>query len=185
MSDRKRWRGKRLVAAMALLALFVAAAVYGAGVASGNSADGSTTGSMATSQTNDNGQSYGSKYFAKSVADEPDLIAVVATNGKEGYCYKTDFEGPETKTTEEAVAETKANLRGREVPVFESDGVTRVGVFMIGGPGTTCIGRKSDGTVVTMVADEKGTIVTTSKAPDGSVTKEFEALDGTVTRTTE
>ena len=43
--------------------------------------------------TNEQGQTYGSAGLAKSPDDEPDLIAV-ASDGKKGYCYKADLDGP-------------------------------------------------------------------------------------------
>ncbi|MDR2957420.1 MAG: hypothetical protein LBU61_04460 [Coriobacteriales bacterium] len=40
---------------------------------------------------NDNGSTYGSVVLAPNPDQEPDLIAVIATNGSEGYVYKTDL----------------------------------------------------------------------------------------------
>jgi len=89
----------RLAIVGAVLVVGLAAAIYGAGVARG-SGSGASKGSAATAwPTNANGQTYGSKHFAKTPEDESDLIAVVATNGKEGYCLKTDLESPDPKTS--------------------------------------------------------------------------------------
>lgn len=68
---------------------------------------------------------------------EPDLIAVSATNGRFGYAYVADMnaaDGPEPTSPEHAV-ELQEQLAGRgvSVPVYESDGETVVGEFVIGG----------------------------------------------------
>jgi hypothetical protein len=56
--------------------------------------------------TNAAGQTYGSAMGASGRDDEPDLIRVQATNGKEGYVLKDDLYGgdAEPATPEEAVA---------------------------------------------------------------------------------
>jgi hypothetical protein len=56
--------------------------------------------------TNAAGQTYGSAMDASSPGDEPDLIAVLATNGREGYALKEQFnqEGTQPSSPEEAVA---------------------------------------------------------------------------------
>ncbi len=62
----------------------------------------------------------------------PDLIAVTATNGKGGYAYARDMaaaEGPPPTSPEDAVSR---NGRTVSVPVYESDGTTLLGEFVIG-----------------------------------------------------
>lgn len=44
---------------------------------------------------NANGDTYGSAMDSVDPAHEPDLVLVVATNGREGYVYGTDLEPPE------------------------------------------------------------------------------------------
>lgn len=133
--------------------------------------------------TNASGQTYGTD---RPLVEEPDLVAVVATNGQHGYCLKTDLDGPEQmpKTPEEAEAINEAGLRGRTIPVYESDGTTQVGVFMVGGPGTKTVGKMADGTTITQTADADGNIITTTERPDGTTTITTKALDGTTTTTT-
>jgi hypothetical protein len=64
----------------------------------------------------------------------PDLIAVVATNGQSGYAYARDLKGGPMPTSPEDAAKNFSTPRPpREIPVFESDGETRVGVFMASG----------------------------------------------------
>ena len=120
------------------------------------------------------------------LVEEPDLMAVMATNGRVGYCYRTELMGSqqEPRTPEEAVAGNEATLRGRMIPVYESDGTTQIGVFQVGGPGSKSIGKLADGTTITQEADADGNIITTKVAPDGTTTIETKALDGTVTTKT-
>ncbi|MBT8162967.1 MULTISPECIES: hypothetical protein [Arthrobacter] len=66
----------------------------------------------------------------------PDLIAVIATNGRSGYAYARDlYGGPMPTSPEDAVKNFSTPRPPREIPVFLSDGETRVGVFMAGGTG--------------------------------------------------
>ncbi|WP_432981946.1 hypothetical protein [Dactylosporangium sp. CA-233914] len=60
----------------------------------------------------------------------PDLIAVTATNGRSGYAYNRDL-NPTGPTTLQTGTEPS-----RTVPVYTSDGHTRIGVFVIGGLAT-------------------------------------------------
>jgi len=79
----------------------------------------------------------GETYGVVNSHGEPDLIAVVATNGRQGYAYGTALAnagGPPPMSPEEAIARTKAN-EGKTitVPVYEYDGKTQIGLFAIGG----------------------------------------------------
>jgi hypothetical protein len=81
---------------------------------------------------------YGSGLDAVSYEDEPDLILVEATNGKEGYAYRTDLEGPMPSSPAAAVAQQKARGgKPRIITVYEVDGVTQIGVFLCEHTGTT------------------------------------------------
>ncbi|MCP4964924.1 MAG: hypothetical protein GY926_06775 [bacterium] len=74
---------------------------------------------------------------------EPDLILVVATNGREGYVFKAELDratGGDVSTIEEAL---EWNSRRAELPddrtigVYLSDGTTKVGEFPIGASSIT------------------------------------------------
>jgi len=81
---------------------------------------------------NAHGITYGSAMEATSLEDEPDLILIEATNGAVGYAYRTELEGPEPSSPAAAVAEQKARGdKPQVVPVYEADGVTQIGVFLI------------------------------------------------------
>lgn len=85
----------------------------------------------ATYPVNDKGQTFGSAMSAQSPSEEPELIEVIANSGKKGYAYKSALdEGSSFKTPEEALAwqKSKGN-RPTVIPVYESDGVTRIGTF--------------------------------------------------------
>jgi len=86
--------------------------------------------------------SQGQRYGVINAYGTPDLVAVVATNGKNGYARSKDlFDADGTaasnsfKSPDDAIAWQEAN-RGKKhtVPVYESDGTTRVGEFIVGGP---------------------------------------------------
>jgi hypothetical protein len=133
--------------------------------------------------TNEQGHTYGKAPLAKSVEDEPDLIAV-ASDGKKGYCYKTDLYGPAPSfrmPPGEVSDYNAAGLRGHAVPKYESDGTTQIGVFWLGGPGSAGGGKSGDGSEYEDTADAHGTIITTKKAADGAITITREALDGSTT----
>jgi hypothetical protein len=129
--------------------------------------------------TNARGQTYGT-LPPGSKDPIPDLVSVVATNGRTGYCLDRDMQGP---CPRDAEANTKACLRGYAIPVYEADGTTEIGEFVVGGPGSEAVYGQAGGVKITMTAREDGTIVTTKTAADGSVISQtLEALDGTVTR---
>lgn len=67
----------------------------------------------------------------------PDLVGVIASNGRDGYAWGTDLAGPpDPKSPADAVARTQWYAAHpdyvRCVPVYESDGKTRVGTFKMG-----------------------------------------------------
>ncbi|BDO40837.1 hypothetical protein [Cellulomonas sp. NTE-D12] len=76
---------------------------------------------------NARGQTFGVSGSAPQ--GDPDLVAVQATNGKSGYAYAADLEGPQP--TSPAGAGTNPE-HGRTIPVYESDGSTVIGEFAIG-----------------------------------------------------
>lgn len=62
----------------------------------------------------------------------PDLIAAETTDGKPGYVYAKDLEGPTPKSPAEALALQEAKRgRIRTVPVYLSDGETVIGEFHV------------------------------------------------------
>ena len=87
----------------------------------------------ATFPKNAQGLSYGSE-AGLLPSQSPDLIQVVATNGKTGYCRNSDLNPPQPKTLAEAAQWDKAHEGKITVlPVYESDGTTQIGVFFMGG----------------------------------------------------
>lgn len=65
---------------------------------------------------------------------EPDLVRVMASNNRLGYSYPADLTGPTPRSPEEALRwQAEQAGKARAVPVYEADGETEVGVFLIGG----------------------------------------------------
>lgn len=95
---------------------------------------------------NASGQSYGSALKATSPEAEPGLIQVDATNGRTGYAKKSELaaaEGTGFTSIEEAVKWSEGEGRkDHTVPVYLSDGTTRIGVFIVHGT----IGHAEKGT---------------------------------------
>jgi hypothetical protein len=175
------WRGAlaavAAVTVLGVVAVGLAAAIGGASVAKGDNSASPQPAAQSAATTawpvNELGQTYGSDAKAKSETDVPDLVAAVATNGRQGYCLNSEMNLPPEppKTAEEAEAMMRDALcKGKVIPVYESDGVTQIGVFQIGGPGTTMIMGKADGTTITKTGRPDGTVVTTTTLPDGTVT---------------
>ena len=86
---------------------------------------------------NANGQTYG----AQNSNGTPDLIAVEATNGRTGYVFAkqlADADGTTAaehfKSPADALAWQKAHQgKTTAIPVYEYDGTTKVGEFVVGG----------------------------------------------------
>lgn len=79
-------------------------------------------------KVNANGQTYGVLKDNR----EPDLQAVVATNGLLGYAFTRDLNaagGPPPTDPAEAAARKTVSV---DIPVYESDGITRIGDFHVG-----------------------------------------------------
>ena len=74
---------------------------------------------------NASGQTYGSTANGAS----PDLVAVVATNGKQGYVYATGIAAPQPANPSQALAWQQSPQPAKVVPVYESDGKTQIGEF--------------------------------------------------------
>jgi len=59
----------------------------------------------------------------------PDLLAVIATNGADGYVYSRDLTTPDPAGLQTGTFERRRLV----LPVFEPDGKTQVGEFNVGG----------------------------------------------------
>lgn len=85
---------------------------------------------------NADGLTYGSALDAVSPETEPDLINVVASNGKTGYVLKTELDRAsgalDFKSVDEALAWQSSRRSVTSVTVYESDGKTVVGEFIVG-----------------------------------------------------
>ncbi|HWC21262.1 MAG TPA: hypothetical protein VG502_03085 [Flexivirga sp.] len=65
---------------------------------------------------------------------EPDLIAVVATNGKQGYVHAAELDGPAPTSPAQAQKWSRQDQGHiHSVPVYASDGTTKIGDFDVPG----------------------------------------------------
>jgi len=81
---------------------------------------------------NENGQTYGSAADAASYETRPDLIRAVGMDGTVGYLLKKDIDGEQPNTPEEAIAmQNSRPPGGRNIPLYEVDGKTIIGVFHV------------------------------------------------------
>lgn len=71
----------------------------------------------------------GLTYGVQNENGTPDLVAVIATNGKDGYVYSRDLMGP---TPTALVTAPPSTAPGEMIPVYASDGRTRIGEFHAG-----------------------------------------------------
>jgi len=81
-------------------------------------------------ETNARGQTLGE--YGVGLDDDPsatpDLLRAVGTNGREGYILTVDAFGAPAGSLPEA--ERSGEPREREIPVYEADGVTQIGVYL-------------------------------------------------------
>ncbi|NLG21563.1 MAG: hypothetical protein GX555_09080 [Actinomycetales bacterium] len=97
-----------------------------------------TTSYVSTEVTDWGVNAKGETYGVENIHGSPDLIAVIATNGQHGYAYVADMNAawPEPTSPEHALElQEERGDEGVSVPVYESDGETVIGEFVIGGGG--------------------------------------------------
>ena len=94
---------------------------------------------------NEDGLTYGSDLGIEDPKNAPDLISVIATNGKEGYAYKAEIDEQLSYKELEALSEAKIEkfkeamekdpsvkaIVWQRVPVYEKDGKTVIGEYVI------------------------------------------------------
>lgn len=84
--------------------------------------------------TNEYGETYGSALYATSPETEPNLVLAIGEGGAVGYVRATDLNGPMPKTPEEALQQMMSNAgKQRRIPMYDIDGRTVIGVFVISG----------------------------------------------------
>ncbi|MDQ8739175.1 hypothetical protein [Paenibacillus sp. LHD-38] len=83
---------------------------------------------------NEQGQTYGNGPFPPGPVQEPDLIGAEGVDGTMGYVLRKDLVGEQPNTPEEALAIQKSRPPGgHDIPLYDVDGKTVIGVFHIGG----------------------------------------------------
>jgi hypothetical protein len=101
----------------------------------GSNVAGAAGDSGSTFLTNSAGQTYGSD-SGVSQSDAPDLILTYATNGDLGYVYRTALwaaDGTDVNSPAQAAA-YMARTTPNSIPVYEENGTTVIGSFVIGAP---------------------------------------------------
>jgi hypothetical protein len=126
---------------LVVLAIIAGSATGAVGVSMAQASDQPTNRSQEAAPAyprNASGQTYGSAALATTPENEPDLILVVATNGKQGYVKRAELEPQSAANPAQAVAQakSKANVRAL-VPVYKSDGKTPIGEFAFAETGQT------------------------------------------------
>lgn len=80
-------------------------------------------------KTNQNGETFGNDKQAQILGYSPDLILAIGENDVTGYVKKTDLEGDAT-SPEEAIGINQVK-ETRQIPIYEEDGVTVIGTFIL------------------------------------------------------
>ena len=128
--------------AVATAALFVVGMGGGTVVANAAITDSTASISIPAIAVNADGLAFGSALSAKSEAELPDLILVVANSGREGYVFQGDLASVDGsaaakafKSPEDALAWQdewqRTSEAERTIPVYESDSRTVVGDFTV------------------------------------------------------
>jgi hypothetical protein len=83
---------------------------------------------------------HGQTYGMQNTHGDPDLIAVSATNGKDGYVYRKALDDADGTTAAQGFHspqdaldwQKKHQRQTTNIPVYESDGTTKIGSFCVG-----------------------------------------------------
>jgi hypothetical protein len=81
---------------------------------------------------NQSGETDGSLADAGVDADAPALVDAMGVDGVKGYVRSKDLIPPMPKTPEEALA-SQARNKERRIALYEVDGKTQIGEFVVGG----------------------------------------------------
>jgi len=108
--------------------------VVSAGAAAGDDKSASTTqeadvGEVTMYPKNSKGHTYGSAADAPRPDLEPELIAVMTSDGKTGWARKADLDGRMPATPAEAVRQNESGPR--TIPVFDVEEERVIGTFKI------------------------------------------------------
>lgn len=79
------------------------------------------------------GVTFGSDAIPTVDGKQVQLVLVIATNRREGYAWRTDLNGPQPKDPAQAIEWSRNPPKPRTIPVYDSSGTRRIGVFVVGG----------------------------------------------------
>lgn len=81
--------------------------------------------------TNENGEVYGSELYLSDIGIKPDLISALGENGVVGYVKRADLDALSIDNPMEAESYESYKPICRTIPLYECDGETEIGVFVI------------------------------------------------------
>jgi hypothetical protein len=81
-------------------------------------------------KVNEEGLTYGSDYYAKTIDESPELICVLGLNGIKGYVYAEELYNS-TNSLEEVLEYVGSEHQDYTIPVYDVDGETLVDYFEI------------------------------------------------------
>jgi hypothetical protein len=133
MTSTTRRRSRRLSGSgIAVIAVAAAVVITFSSLAAAGGSNAITV----PSGVNANGQTYGSDALASSPTNGPDLIAVVATDGLQGYAYQSAINAADGFNVSSPAAAVAWMANGAKrvhyVTVYLQDGTTKIGTFAIG-----------------------------------------------------
>lgn len=125
----------KLTTAIIALSVGATAGIGITAVVGGASTGNASSSSKISFPLNVNGQTYGSS-LGVGLSAEPDLILAVATNGRTGYISRKALwavDGTDVTSLSQASAYMSRSTLARTIPVYEKDGTTVIGSFVIPG----------------------------------------------------
>jgi hypothetical protein len=114
---------------------------------------------------------------------QPTDLVAVAHGGVQGYCYWGELQGPPDDILPTRLVQFTCD-RGYGIPIYEADGVTRIGTFELGGPGSGGGGSSPDGSRREETADSHGTIIEVKRSATRQITITRTWLSGATTTNT-
>lgn len=90
-----------------------------------------TSGLSKSVSVNENGEIYGSELYLNSIGIEPDLISALGENGIVGYVKSEDLDSFSIDNPDEAEYYEANKPLYRAIPLYESDGETKIGEFVV------------------------------------------------------
>jgi hypothetical protein len=120
---------------------------------------------------------------APAPTHQPTDLVAVAQGGVQGYCYWGELQGPPDDILPTRLVQF-TSCRGYGIPIYGADGVTRIGTFELGGPGSGGGGSSPDGRRREETADGHGTIIEVQRSATRHISITRTWLSGATTTNT-